>query len=57
MVLAPFAAMVARYYKPVLPDSWFKVHMVTMVVSVTGILAGLGLILGHTAGKLTVVNE
>lgn len=29
--------------------------MVMMVVSVAGILAGLGLILGHTAGKLTVV--
>ena len=55
MVLAPVAAIVARYYKPILPDSWFRVHMGVMVGSVLGILVGFGLILGHTAGTFTTV--
>lgn len=53
MVFIPVAALVARYYKPILPDSWFKVHMTMMVLSVAATLCGLGLILWHTGGKLT----
>ena len=67
----PTAALIARHYRQVFHENWFKVpigtltvciifiqsHMTLMTVGVLGILSGLGFILGHTVGTFSIVKH